>query len=151
MRLSMGAIGVPQSGLVISGRLSLSFSLETTNSKAISGIHSIPSEIATISMIEPGEGTNLAIFNAEELLLNKNETEVLRRSCQPQKFCKYQMLYDQLVYPQIFWTGLSGFWILESEKLQGSTTPIRKFLVSLNLQSPDHFIHQVTTLREEFT
>jgi hypothetical protein len=135
---------------VIFARLSLSFSLETTHSKAISGIDSIPSEIATISMIEPGEGMNLAIFNAQGLLLNKNEREVLRRSYQPQELCKCQMLYDQLVYPLIFWTGLTASGILESDKLQGSRTPIRKVLVSLILQSPDHFIYQVTTLREEF-
>jgi hypothetical protein len=32
---------------------------------------------------------------------------------------------------------------------QGSTTPIRKALISLILQPGDHFIHPLTTLREE--
>jgi hypothetical protein len=61
------------------------------------------------------------------------------------------MLYDQFVYPLIFWTGSGGSGVMESEKLQGSTTLIRKVLISLILQSRDHFIHQLITLREEFT
>jgi hypothetical protein len=38
---------------------------------------------------------------------------------------------------------------MESEKLQSYTTLIRKVLISLILQPPDHFIHQLITLREE--
>jgi hypothetical protein len=41
--------------------------------------------------------------------------------------------------------------MIEFEKLQGCTTPIRKMLISLILQPRDHFIHQLSTLREEFT
>jgi hypothetical protein len=39
---------------------------------------------------------------------------------------------------------------MESEKLHGCTTIIRKVLISLILQPRDHFIHQLITLREEF-
>jgi hypothetical protein len=39
---------------------------------------------------------------------------------------------------------------MESEKLQGCTTFIRKVLISLALQPGDHFIHQLITLRKEF-
>jgi hypothetical protein len=39
---------------------------------------------------------------------------------------------------------------MESQKLQGCTTLIRKVLISLILQPRDHFIHQVIALREEF-
>jgi hypothetical protein len=39
---------------------------------------------------------------------------------------------------------------MESEKLQGCTTLIRKVLISLIPQPRDHFIHQLITLREEF-
>jgi hypothetical protein len=60
------------------------------------------------------------------------------------------MLYDQLVYPLIFWTGSGGCGVMESEKLQRSTAPIRKGLISLILQPWDHFVHQLITLREEF-
>jgi hypothetical protein len=60
------------------------------------------------------------------------------------------MLYDQLVYPLIFWTGSGGCGVMESEKLHGCTTLIRKVLISLILQTRDHFIHQLITLREEF-
>jgi hypothetical protein len=61
------------------------------------------------------------------------------------------MLYDQLVYPLIFWTGARGCGIMESEGLQDSTTMIRKVLIALILQRRDHFIHQLGTLREEFS
>jgi hypothetical protein len=39
---------------------------------------------------------------------------------------------------------------MESEKLQGCTTLIRKVLISLILEPRDHFIHQLITFREEF-
>jgi hypothetical protein len=41
-------------------------------------------------------------------------------------------------------------WHSQSEKSQGATTLIRKVLISLIMQPSDHFIHQLTTLREEF-
>jgi hypothetical protein len=49
-----------------------------------------------------------------------------------------------------FWTGSGGSGVMESEKLQGCTTLIRKVLISLILQPRDHFIHQLITLREAF-
>jgi hypothetical protein len=101
-------------------------------------------------MDEPDEGMNLAILNAEGLLLNEHEMEVLRNSYQPQKPCQFHMLYDQLVYPLIFWTGSVGCGIHRSENLQGSMILIRKVLISLILQPRDHFIHQFKNLREEF-
>jgi hypothetical protein len=39
---------------------------------------------------------------------------------------------------------------MESEKLRGCTTLIRKVLISLILQPRDHFADQLITLREEF-
>jgi DNA polymerase III delta prime subunit len=107
-------------------------------------------EIANVSMNEPDEGMNLAIFNAEGPLLEDHQMEVLRMSYQSEKLSQFHMRYDQLVYPLIFWNGSGGCGIHESEKLQGSTTLIRKVLISLILQPRDHFIHQLTTLREEF-
>jgi hypothetical protein len=58
--------------------------------------------------------------------------------------------YDQLVFPLIFWNGCGGCGIDESETFQGSTTLIRKVLISLILQPRDHFAHQLNTPREEF-
>jgi hypothetical protein len=101
-------------------------------------------------MDEPDKGMNLAVFNAEELLLNEHEMEDLQNSHQPQKPSRFHMLYDQLVYPFIFWTGSGGCGVHQSEKLPGSVTSIRKVLISLILQPRDHFIHQFKTLREEF-
>jgi hypothetical protein len=56
------------------------------------------------------------------------------------------MLYDQLVYPLIFWTGYGGYGILQSEKPEGATALIRKVRISLTLRLRQHFIRQLTTL-----
>jgi hypothetical protein len=60
------------------------------------------------------------------------------------------MLYDHLIYPLIFWTRYGGCGVMESEKLQGCTTLIRKVPIFLIVQPWDHFIHHLITLREEF-
>lgn len=93
---------------------------------------------------------HLAIFNAEGLLLGEHGLEVLRKSYQRQEILKFHMLCEEFVYLLTFCTG-SGTWgILESEKLHGSTTLIRKAMASLILQRRNHFIHQSTTLPEDF-
>jgi hypothetical protein len=101
-------------------------------------------------MNEPDEGMNLAIFNAEGLLLKDHEMEVLRNSSQAEKLSQFHMHYDQLVHPLICWNGSGGCGIRESEKFPGSTTLIRKVLMSLILQPRDHFIEPLMTLPEEF-
>jgi hypothetical protein len=98
-------------------------------------------EIAPVAMDEPGDGMNLAIFDAEGALLDNHQLEVVRNSYHPQKPSQTHMLYDQFVYPLIFWTGFGGFDVMESEKLQGCTTLIRKVLIFLVLQPRDHFIN----------
>jgi hypothetical protein len=102
-------------------------------------------------MDEPDDGMNLAIFNAEAALLDDHQLEVVRKSYRTQKLSQAQMFYDKLIYQLIFWTGSSGCGVMESEKLQGCTTPIRKVLISLILQPRDLFIQQLIPLREEFT
>jgi hypothetical protein len=102
-------------------------------------------------MDELDDGNNLAIFNAEEALLDDHQLKVFRNSYHTQKFLQAHMLSDQLGYPLIFWTEFGGCGVMESEKLQGCTTLIRKMLVSFILQPRDHFIRQLITLREEFT
>jgi hypothetical protein len=107
-------------------------------------------EIATVAMDEPDDGMNLGIFNAERALLDDQQLEVVRSSYHTQKLSQAHILCDQLAYPLIFWTGSSGCGVMESEKLQGCMTLIRKVLISLILQPQDHFIHELITLREEF-
>jgi hypothetical protein len=92
-------------------------------------------------MDEPDDGMNPAIFNAEGALLDDHQLEIVRNSDHTQKLSQAHMLYDQLMYPLIFWTGSGGYGVMESEKLQGCTTLIRKVLISLILQPRDHFIH----------
>jgi hypothetical protein len=103
-------------------------------------------EIATVAMDEPDDGMNLAIFNAERALLDDHQLEVVRNSYNTQKLSQVHMLYDQLVYPLVFWTGSGGCGVMESEKLQGCTTLIRKVLTSHILHPWYHFIHQLMTL-----
>jgi hypothetical protein len=93
---------------------------------------------------------NLVIFNAEEPLLGDHQLRGVRNSYHTQKLSQEHMLYDQLVYPLIFWTGSGGCGVMESEKWQGCTALILKVLISLILQPQDHFIHQLISLREEF-
>jgi hypothetical protein len=76
--------------------------------------------------------------------------EVVRNSYHTQNLSQAHMLYDQLVYPLIFWTGSGGCGVMKSEKLQGCTTLIRKVLISRILHRRDRFIHQLITLREGF-
>jgi hypothetical protein len=101
-------------------------------------------------MDEPDDGMDLRLFNAEGSLPDDHQLEILRNSYHTQKLSQAHMLYDQPVYPLIFWTGSNGCGVMESEKLQSCTTFIRKMLIFLILQPRDHFIHQLITLREDF-
>jgi hypothetical protein len=107
-------------------------------------------QITSASMNEPGEGMNLAIFNADGITLSDHQIEVPLNSYQIQELCQFHMCYDQFLYPLISWTESGGCGILQSEKPEGAATLIREVLISLILQLCDHFIHQLATLREEF-
>jgi hypothetical protein len=107
-------------------------------------------EIATVSMNERDEGINMAIFNAKGILLNNHQMELLRNSDQPQRLCQAHMLDNQLLYGRMFWCGSGGCPILESDKRQSEARLIPKVLISFIFQPCDHWIHQLTTLREEF-
>jgi hypothetical protein len=107
-------------------------------------------EIALVAMDEGDDGTNLAIFNAEEALLDDHQLEVVRNFYHIQELSQAHILYDQLVDALILGTGSGGWGVMESGKLQSCTTLIRKVLISLILQPRDDFIHPLITLREEF-
>jgi hypothetical protein len=68
---------------------------------------------------------NLAIFNAEEALLDNHQLEVVRNFYHTQKLSQAHLLYGQLGYPLIFWTESGGCGGMESEKFPGCTTLIR--------------------------
>jgi hypothetical protein len=107
-------------------------------------------QIGIVPMNESDKEMNLAVFDVERLFLNDHQMKVLRGSYQLQKLSQSRMLYDPLVYPWIFWTGAGGCGIMESERLQVSTSLIGKVLIVLILQPRDHFIHELATLREQF-
>jgi hypothetical protein len=92
-------------------------------------------------MNEPDEGMNLAVFNTEGLSLKKYQTEALRSSYQPERLSQFHRLYDQLVSALTLGNGSGGWCILESEKSQGATVPIRKVLILLILPPHNHFMH----------
>jgi hypothetical protein len=106
-------------------------------------------EITTVVMDEPNDEMNLTVFDAEAALFDDQYLKVVRNSYHTQKLSQAHLLYDQLVYPLIFWTGSGDCGVMESEKWQGCKTLIRTVLISLILQPRDHFIHQLITLREE--
>jgi hypothetical protein len=126
---------------VISSRLSLSFSLEKKHQAYLSDRLDSVREIASIPMNHPDAGMNLAIVNVEGLLLNEREMEAFRKKDSPQNLCQFQMLYHQFMYPLIVWTGSGWRGTLASDKLQGSTTLIRKDFILPFLKPHDHFIH----------
>jgi hypothetical protein len=131
----------PTSGLqyrlAVQKRLSLMFSLKTELQGYLRDRLDSVREIATVAMDEPDNGMNLAIFNTEAVLLDNHQLEVVRNSYHTQKPSQAHVLYDRLVYPSIFWTGSGGCGVMESEKLQGCTTLIRKVLISLILRPPN--------------
>jgi hypothetical protein len=65
-------------------------------------------EIAFPGMDEPDQGMNLAIFKAEGGLCATHELEVVKNSYQTKVLAAHSILYDQLVYPLIFWDGHGG-------------------------------------------
>jgi hypothetical protein len=82
MRFSARATRPLQDILVISKRLSSSFSPKTTDYRATSETDWILSEIATVPIIEPDKGINLAVLNVDETMLKGHEIEIeLLRSC----------------------------------------------------------------------
>jgi hypothetical protein len=88
-------------------------------------------------------------FQCGGALLNDQQLEVIRISYHPQKLSQTHILYNQLVYLWTFCGGSGRCDVMESGKLQGSTTLIRKGLMSFILEPRDHFIRQLITLREE--
>jgi hypothetical protein len=96
------------------------------------------------------QGMNLAILNGDGLAESPAEWEVLRKNFRPLKLEQSHAIYDQLVYPLIFWEGTGGCGHLNGELTEKTTTQIRKVLISLMLQPRTHFLHSMETLREEF-
>jgi hypothetical protein len=107
-------------------------------------------EIAILSLEEPDNGLNLAIFNADWVVINDHQSEIPGNFYYTQKLSHVHLICEQVIYPLIFWTGSGGCGTMESEQYQGCTTLLQEVLISLLLQSWDHFIHQVISFREEF-
>jgi hypothetical protein len=66
------------------------------------------SRISALSRILPGHQY------AEGALLDDHQLEVVRNSYHTQKLSQAHILYDQLVYPLIFWTGSGCCSLMES-------------------------------------
>jgi hypothetical protein len=78
-----------------------------------------------------------------------HELEVVKNSYQPKVLAAHSILYDQLVYPLIFWDVHGGCGVEDDTHLKGASTMMRKTVISLVLQGQGHFIHKLSSLREE--
>jgi hypothetical protein len=83
-------------------------------------------ETATVAMDEPDDGMNLAIFNAEGTLLDDHQLNVVRNSYHTQRLSQTHMIYNQLVYPLVFWTGSGGYGVMESENCKAARLSFEK-------------------------
>jgi hypothetical protein len=86
--------------------------------------------LAIASITEPDQGMNLSIFNADGLFFISQEIEAVKNCYQINKLSQNLMLYDQLVYPLIFWDGQGWCGSANSDGLKRVTTLIRKNLIS---------------------
>jgi hypothetical protein len=105
---------------------------------------------AQVTIPDLDEGFNFAILAEGSTRLVPSELQAIDVEYGREKLSQWQMLYDQLVYPAIFWAGTGGCGVSAGDRLQGATTRIRKVAIALILQGREHFIHQMPTLREEF-
>jgi hypothetical protein len=105
---------------------------------------------AQVTIPELDNGFNFAILAEGSARLVPSELEAIALEYGREKLCQWQMLYDQLVYPAIFWAGTGGCGVAPGDRMQGATTLIRKVAVALILQGREHFVHHMATLREEF-
>jgi hypothetical protein len=106
--------------------------------------------VASMSKACLDEGFNLAILHQPGSADVAHEVEVVRKDYHRKKLLQHEMLYDQLVYPLIFWSGTGGCGVSVGSRPQGATTVIRKCAMALIMQPRGHFLHALSTLREEF-
>jgi hypothetical protein len=66
--------------------------------------------------MNPDEGMNLAIFNAEEIVLRGHQIDFSASPYHLQRLCQFYLLSDQLVYTLLFWSGYGGCGVFQSEK-----------------------------------
>jgi hypothetical protein len=80
------------------------------------------------------QGMNLAIGNCDRIQQHSAQWMALRDKYMSQMLPQTSALYDQLIYPLIFWNGEGGLGIIKKERLPGATTRIGKILICLMLQ-----------------
>ena len=101
------------------------------------------------------KGANVAVIGNEEI----THEIITEAACLKDKFSdgKYKKTYlyansakyDQLVYPLIFWDGKGGCGKLDDED-KWSIQDMRFVCRSILYQPMKHYIHKLSTLREEF-
>jgi hypothetical protein len=96
------------------------------------------------------QGMTLAILNSDRIREHSAEWVALTDHYTSEKLPQTSALYDQSIYPLIFWNGQGGLGMIKNEIVQAVTTRIRKVLICLVFQPRKHFIHLLETLREEF-
>jgi hypothetical protein len=88
-------------------------------------------EVARVNDALLDDGFNLVVVHDPGSADAAHEVEVLRHGYGRTNLAQHEMLYDQLVYPLIFWSGTGGGGVARGEPAQGATTMIRKCAMAL--------------------
>jgi hypothetical protein len=107
-------------------------------------------DVARVKEAQLDKGFNLVVLHEPGSAEAAHEVEVVRQGYGRTKLRQHERLYDQLVYPLIFWFGTGGCGVPAGAPIQGATTMIRKCAMALLMQPRGHFLHALTPLREEF-
>jgi hypothetical protein len=75
------------------------------------------------------EGFNLAILGDRAARLQAHELDAIRKEYGTVKLSQFHMLYDQLLYPLIFWSGTGGCGVAEGRRSRGQPASSGKSLL----------------------
>jgi hypothetical protein len=96
------------------------------------------------------QGMNLVILNSDRIQEQSAEWAALRDNYALWKLPQTSALYDQLIYPLIFWNHEGGLSMTKGERLQGAITRICKVFLCLMLQPSGHLFTRSKRCRNNF-
>jgi hypothetical protein len=88
-------------------------------------------EVARVHGALLDDGFNLVVVHAPGSADAAHEVEVVRHGYGRANLAQHEIVYDQLVYPLIFWSGTGGCGVASGDPPQGATTMIRKCAMAL--------------------
>jgi hypothetical protein len=105
-------------------------------------------QTAMATIPEMDDSFNLAIVTNGSPA-RPQDLQAMRVGYGRKKLTQYERLYDQLIYPLIFWNGTGGCGVEAGQPFQKATTLMRKSLIALVIQPRGYFLHEMGTLRDE--